>query len=94
MLRSEGYERVIAANGADGLTRARACLPDVILLDVMMPGLDSFEACRWLRTDPELAEVPILPGMEERVRPAEGELEICSASGRGTEVTVTIPIKT
>ncbi len=49
-----------AENGPEALTKAAALLPDVILLDVMMPGMDGFEVCRRLRMTPALAEVPIL----------------------------------
>jgi signal transduction histidine kinase len=49
-----------AQNGPEALNRAAEILPDVILLDVMMPGMDGFEVCRRLRATPTLAEVPIL----------------------------------
>ena len=49
-----------AENGTEALSKAAELLPDVILLDVMMPGMDGFEACRLLRASPTLAEVPIL----------------------------------
>ena len=60
LLEGEGYQLVSASSGVEGLAQAARCLPDVILLDVMMPGLDGFEVCRRLRADPRLAEVPIL----------------------------------
>lgn len=49
-----------AENGLDALKQATEILPDVILLDVMMPGMDGYEVCRRLRTNPTLAEVPVL----------------------------------
>ena len=56
----EAYDLEFAENGAIALERADAFLPDLILLDVMMPGMDGFEVCRRLRTTPKLAEVPII----------------------------------
>lgn len=48
-LEMEGYRVVTAVNGEEGLTKARQDLPDVILLDVMLPGIDGFETLRRLR---------------------------------------------
>ena len=60
LLAGENYTLELAANGPEGLAKAAALLPDVILLDVMMPGMDGYEVCRRLRADPRTAEVPIL----------------------------------
>lgn len=46
-----------------------ATLPDIILLDLMMPGMDGYEVCTQLRSDPLLAEVPILPDDHRLQRP-------------------------
>lgn len=60
LLTNEPYQLHFAANGFEGLAQAQALLPDVVLLDVMMPGLDGFEVCRRLRDTSGLAEVPVL----------------------------------
>lgn len=60
ILQAEGYRLEFAASGAAGLGLAAAVEPDVILLDVMMPGMDGFEVCHQLRADPELASVPVI----------------------------------
>ncbi|MDK2980566.1 MAG: cyclic di-GMP phosphodiesterase [Chloroflexota bacterium] len=60
LLSTEPYELVFAENGIIGLEKAAKILPDAILLDVMMPGMDGFEVCRRLRENADLAEVPIL----------------------------------
>jgi signal transduction histidine kinase len=60
MLEGEGYEVESARNGESALKKAENILPDLILLDVMMPGMDGFEVCRRIRATPILAEVPII----------------------------------
>jgi CheY-like chemotaxis protein len=54
------FKLAFAGDGAEALAKAAALIPDLILLDVMMPGMDGFEACRRLRAHPLLAEVPII----------------------------------
>ena len=60
VLAPEGYSLAFAANGPEALAAAAELRPDVILLDVMMPGMDGFEVCRRLRADAALSEVPVL----------------------------------
>jgi len=57
---AHGYEVVTAADGEEGLAAVRDQLPDLILLDIMMPKLDGLEVCRRLRADPALPFVPII----------------------------------
>ena len=59
-LEQEGYEVITALNGLEGLKKARADKPDLLILDVMLPGLDGFEVCRRLRADDGTAGLPIL----------------------------------
>ena len=59
-LRLDGYEVETASRGEEGLERAEATVPDLVLLDVMMPGLDGWETCRRLRGIPALAETPVI----------------------------------
>jgi len=60
ILDGQGYHLEMAENGPQALERANRLLPDVILLDVMMPGMDGFEVCRRIRNTPALAEIPII----------------------------------
>ena len=55
-----GYEILTAADGEEGLAKAMAEQPDLILLDVMMPKLDGLEVCRRLKADPSLPFMPII----------------------------------
>jgi putative two-component system response regulator len=63
-----------AESGLSGIAAARAELPDLILLDVMMPDLDGFSVCRMLRDDPLTAEVPIImiTALDDRLSRLEG----------------------
>ncbi len=55
-----GFQVLQAADGATALELARARQPDVVLLDVQMPGMDGFEVCRELKSDPRLLLVPVV----------------------------------
>ena len=54
------YQINVAHNGTDGIEKALASIPDVILSDVMMPGKDGFEVCRTLKTDFRTSHIPII----------------------------------
>jgi class 3 adenylate cyclase len=73
LLRYHGYEVEAASDGVSALAALRARLPDLLLLDVLMPGLDGYQVCREVRADPALAMLPVvmvtaLGDREERVR--------------------------
>jgi DNA-binding response OmpR family regulator len=59
-LTKAGYLAISARDGATGLEAARKHAPNLIILDVMMPGLDGWEVCKRLRTDPSTASTPLL----------------------------------
>ena len=60
MLSNQGYKLAFATNGQEAFDLATQLLPDIILLDVMMPDIDGFETCQRLRADSVLAKVPII----------------------------------
>ncbi|MFN8444169.1 MAG: response regulator [Caldilineaceae bacterium] len=60
LLISENYELIFADSGESALAQTARYKPDLILLDVMMPGMDGFEVCRRLRADAEFADIPVL----------------------------------
>jgi len=56
----EGYDVASASNGEEGLKQVEAHRPELVILDIMMPGMDGVEACRRIRADPETAHIPVL----------------------------------
>lgn len=60
MLQRQGYQVVAASNGSQGIEKAIAEKPDLVLLDVMMPDMDGYEVTRQLRKNPKTAQIPIL----------------------------------
>jgi DNA-binding response OmpR family regulator len=57
---AEGYEVVTAANGEEAIDKARREQPDLIILDVMMPKIDGYEACRILKANPLTKGIPVV----------------------------------
>lgn len=60
MLEKNGFETETAENGTDGIERARESKPDLILMDVVMPGLNGFQATRQLTKDPQTSSIPVI----------------------------------
>jgi PAS domain S-box-containing protein len=60
LLAKQGYTLAFAESGQEALSKAIEVVPDLILLDVMMPDMDGFEVCKRLRADQALAEVPVV----------------------------------
>jgi len=60
MLQNQGFRIAEATCGAEALESIRAAVPDLILLDIMMPGMDGFETCRKLRQNPATASTPVI----------------------------------
>jgi CheY-like chemotaxis protein len=58
--RLEGYRVETAPHGDEALRKARELKPDLILLDVMMPGVDGWEVCRRLKEEPATADIPVI----------------------------------
>lgn len=59
-LEQRGFEVLISRSGENGVEKARFAQPDLILLDVLLPGIDGYEACRRLKAAPETAEIPVI----------------------------------
>jgi len=77
LLEEAGYSRILyAVDGQDALDKIAAHRPDLVILDIMMPGIDGFEVCRRLRANHDYADLPVLvqtalSGVEDRNRAFE-----------------------
>ena len=60
VLRDEGFEVHDAPDGAEALRQLRAHRPDVVLLDLMMPGMNGWEFCAARKCEPELSRIPVI----------------------------------
>lgn len=60
ILKSKGHDVIAAYGGIEGLEKAKAEKPDLIVLDVMMPDKDGYSVCKELKADPALCDIPVL----------------------------------
>jgi CheY-like chemotaxis protein len=77
-LTAKGYRTILAANGNEAVEIAERDRPDLILMDIQMPGMDGIEAIVWMRQNPQLAEVPIIAVTSLAMK---GDRERCLAAG-------------
>ena len=78
IVRIKGYELIYAESGQQGIVMARQEQPDMILLDVMMPDIDGFKVCQYLKENADTKDIPI---MFLTARGAEGDLEMGRKAG-------------
>lgn len=86
-LLANNYETITATDGEMGLAMARDKLPDLILLDVMMPKIDGLEVCRLLKNDPELPFMPII-----MVTAKADSMDIIAGLEAGSDEYLTKPV--
>jgi putative two-component system response regulator len=60
LLRAEGYETETASNGREAVEKVKTVSPDLVLLDIMMPDMDGYEACSLIKNDAESANIPVV----------------------------------
>jgi twitching motility two-component system response regulator PilH len=60
MLEKSGFETIVADSGEDGVRQAEVSRPDCILMDVVMPGMNGFQATRKLTQDPRTSSIPVI----------------------------------
>ena len=81
-LAKRGYEIVTASTGEQGLERAKQLPPDVVVLDIMLPGMDGYAMCRMLKSDPETARARVIL-LSARGTPAEMAAEAQAVAALG-----------
>ncbi len=82
----DGYAVLVAGDGVEGLERAQADHPDLVVLDVMMPKMDGLEVARRLKADPGTASIPIL-----LLSAKAQEVDLRAGSDTGADDYVTKP---
>ena len=87
MLEKHGHEVLKAENGADGVALARQEHPDLVLMDIVMPGLNGFQATRQLSKDPETQGVPVIV-----VTTKDQETDMVWATRQGAKGYLTKPV--
>ena len=60
MLKISGYETIEAVDGRQGVEKAKSARPDLILMDIMMPKMDGYAACREIKADPATKNIPVI----------------------------------
>jgi DNA-binding response OmpR family regulator len=86
MLATEGYEPLLAANGAEGLQVAHEHLPDLVILDWMMPVLDGLATLQALRNDPATTHLPVV-----MLTARQGDNAMAQAMVHGADFYITKP---
>ena len=76
LLSSHGYEVLVAYDGLDGMVQVKKHVPDLIILDIMMPELNGYDVCSNLKFDQKLKHIPIiiLTSREQELDPRIGRL--------------------
>src|SRR5882762_1774456 len=86
-LEAEYYEVLTAPDGPTALAVAAAEQPDIVLLDVMMPGMDGFAVCRRLKDDPATRHIPVV-----LLTALDGRADRVAGLGAGADDSLTRPI--
>jgi PAS domain S-box-containing protein len=86
----KGYQMVVARSGLEAIRRAREVQPDLILMDIQMPGVDGLEATRRIRADASLANIPII-ALTALAMP--GDRERCLAAGANAYLSKPVTLK-
>jgi DNA-binding response OmpR family regulator len=60
VLQREGYRIATATSGSEGLRKVGEIGPDLVILDILLPGMDGFQVCQYLRRNPQTANLPVL----------------------------------
>lgn len=98
VLQKHGFDVLTAFDGLEGLEKARAEKPDLIILDIVMPRMNGYEVCHQLKNDPTIAHTPIIilsvkgETDKTKVAPVIGLREISAAFKSGASNFLTKPV--
>jgi CheY-like chemotaxis protein len=98
VLEKDGFDVLTAADGLEGLRKARENLPDIIILDIVMPEMNGYEVCRKLQTFPDTCNIPVIflsvKGVvdEKKGAPTQGLKEINEAFSNGAADFLNKPV--
>jgi CheY-like chemotaxis protein len=81
VLNGSGFDVDVAADGAEGLKKARSTLYDLVLMDVELPGMDGLTVTRMLKSDPKTADVPVVALTANAMKGDEQEALAAGCSG-------------
>ncbi len=87
LLVENGYQISLAESGEQGIELAKSILPDLILMDVVMPGMNGFQATRFLTKSPETANIPVL-----MVSTKSDQTDQVWAARQGAKAYITKPV--
>jgi DNA-binding response OmpR family regulator len=60
VLQREGYHIATATSGSEGLRKVEEISPDLVILDILLPGMDGFQVCQYLRKNPQTENLPVI----------------------------------
>jgi CheY-like chemotaxis protein len=98
VLQKEGFDAITASNGVEGLKKAQETLPDVIVLDIIMPEMNGYEVCQKLQNNEKTCSIPVIflsvKGTvdENKGATTEGLKEINEAFNRGASDFLNKPV--
>jgi len=89
-LTAKGYRVILAKNGAEAIAQVQQSQPDLVLMDVQMPGMDGLEAMQLLRQDAQYANLPIVALTALAM---EGDRDRCLAAGANEYLTKPVRLR-
>ena len=93
ILQAKGFKTVEAVTGEEGVKLAKERKPDLVLMDIQLPGINGIEAFRQIRAEPETARIPVIALTKRFIELHGGEIRLESAPGKGSTFTFTLPVR-
>lgn len=87
-LRSTGLTVNVAVNGADAQTKIAASPPDLVVTDIIMPEMNGYELCRWIKSEPKTKSIPVIMCTSK-----DEEFDVYWGNKQGADAYVTKPFK-